>query len=187
MGRSIADAQKPEHRGATQTGSSNKRYKFLLVSKSDLTAIRFKKLDLDAALKTWEKPIKQAVNVLSEFDQEIKAFKENHKATWTYPLTFLGLAGGATAIGLGVGGILAAGLSIGCGATGAYMALLCGGAVSVTGVCLVLKRWFTVKINLCDKLLSIRRNYHVLLRKATKLLIVMDWRRPIDCFSCVTS
>ena len=29
----------------------------------------------------------------------------------------IGLAGGATAIGLGVGGILAAGLSIGCGAT----------------------------------------------------------------------
>ena len=38
------------------------------------------------------------------------------------------------------------------------MALLFGAAVSVTGIYLVLKRWFT-KRNFCNKLLSIHRDY----------------------------
>ena len=44
-------------------------------SERDLKPIRMKKLELDAALKTWENLINQAENVLCDFDKDIKAYK----------------------------------------------------------------------------------------------------------------
>ena len=44
-------------------------------SERDLKLIKMKKLELDAALKTWENLINQAENVLCDFDKDIEAFK----------------------------------------------------------------------------------------------------------------
>lgn len=44
-------------------------------SERDLKPIKMKKLELDAALKTWGNLINQAENVLCDFDKDIEAFK----------------------------------------------------------------------------------------------------------------
>lgn len=55
-------------------------------SERDLKPIKMKKLELDAALKTWENLINQAENVLCDFDKDIKAFKERESKRTRFTL-----------------------------------------------------------------------------------------------------
>ena len=55
-------------------------------SERDLKPIKMKKLELDAALKTWGNLINQAENVLCDFDKYIEAFKERESKRTRFTL-----------------------------------------------------------------------------------------------------
>lgn len=101
-------------------------------SERDLKPIKMKMLELDTELKIWGNLLNQTENVLCDFDKDIKAYKarESQRTRFTIACTFaiIGLTGGTAAIGLGLGGILGAGIALNASAAGASI----GGGATVS-------------------------------------------------------